>query len=119
MRVFYDLNNITRAVAVSFLGPSVTTTSFLNPGYRIYTVDGAYDESTWQVLDFETKFMNLTEANMYGSPKWKLEYSAKVYNKQQNLNSNKLSLMLKFVFRMLTIWKICFHRTGAMRLPMV
>ena len=64
---------------MSYLGPSVTTTSFLNPGYRIYTIDGDYEESTWQILDFETKFMNLTEANLYGNPKWTLEYSAKVF----------------------------------------
>ena len=29
-----------------FIGPSVTTYTGLNPGFRIYTVDGDYDKST-------------------------------------------------------------------------
>ena len=32
---------------VSFIGPSVTTFGNLNPGYRIYTVDGLYSNSTF------------------------------------------------------------------------
>ena len=78
MRVNYDLNNITRATNIAYLGPSVTPESFLNPGYRIYTVDGNYKGSTWQILDYDTMFLNLTEANLYGTPKWRVEYSAKV-----------------------------------------
>lgn len=37
-------------VLVSYIGPSVTTyvgDKGLNPGYRIYTVDGDYANSTW------------------------------------------------------------------------
>ena len=29
-----------------FIGPSVTTYTGLNPGFRIYTVDGDYDKSS-------------------------------------------------------------------------
>ncbi len=76
-RIFYDLKNVTRAVAVSYLGPSVTTAFNLNPGYRIYIADGQRDETTWTILDHETKFLNLTETNLYGSPKWRTEYTAR------------------------------------------
>ena len=70
--------NVTRAVNIAYLGPSITTESFLNPGYRIYTVDGFYKTSSWQVLDFETKYLNLTEANIYNVTKWRTEYAARV-----------------------------------------
>lgn len=77
--MFYDLNNLTRAVGVAYISGSVTTYSYLNPSYRIYTVDGNYPQSSYQVLDHETYFMNLTEANLLGKPDWKKEYSAKVF----------------------------------------
>lgn len=77
-RIFYDLKNTTRAVGVSYLGPSVTTFSNLNPGYRIYTVDGVHKDSSFSILDHETIVMNLTEANIFDTPKWTPEYSAKV-----------------------------------------
>jgi sphingomyelin phosphodiesterase len=72
------LKNTSRAVSVSYLGPSVTTFNNLNPGYRIYTVDGVYNDSSFNILDHETIFMNLTEANLNDNPKWEKEYSAKV-----------------------------------------
>ena len=77
-KIYYDLKNVTRAVSIAYLGPSITTESFLNPGYRIYTVDGFYKTSSWQVLDFETKYLNLTEANIYNATKWRTEYAARV-----------------------------------------
>lgn len=35
-----------RPVSVTFIGPSVTTNYQINPGYRIYTVDGAHQNTT-------------------------------------------------------------------------
>ena len=35
-----------RPIGVAFIGPSVTTHTNLNPGYRIYTVDGARRHTT-------------------------------------------------------------------------
>lgn len=76
-RLFYDLHNHTRPIAVSYLGPSVTTGFKLNPAYRVYVVDGSYKESTFQILDHYTVYLNITEANSLNTPKWHLEYSAK------------------------------------------
>ena len=78
IEMFYDLDDPSRAVNVAYLANSVTTFANLNPGYRIYTIDGEYPGTSWQVLDFETYIMNLTEANASGQATWKLEYSAKV-----------------------------------------
>lgn len=75
--VFYDLNNTTRATNVLYIGGSVTTYSNLNPAYRIYTVDGNYSASSFRVLDHETHYLNITDANLTGNAVWKLEYSAK------------------------------------------
>ena len=60
------------------MGSSVTTYSYLNPGYRIYTVDGFYQNSSWQILDYDQRFLNLTEANLLNVTNWRPEYSAKV-----------------------------------------
>lgn len=78
IEMFYDLAEPSRAVSVAYLASSVTTFANLSPSYRIYTVDGDYAGTSWQVLDFETYYLNLTEANASGQATWKLEYSAKV-----------------------------------------
>ena len=83
--LFYDLQNISRAVNVAYLGPSVTTLSFLNPSYRIYEVDGNYDQASWQILDYTTMYLNLTETNIYNQTKWKKEYSAREEFNLENL----------------------------------
>jgi sphingomyelin phosphodiesterase len=77
IRLFFDPDNTTRAVSVMYLGPGTTTTTLLNPGYRIYTLDGNYDESSWQIIDHETRFLNITEANALNKTRWQFEYSAK------------------------------------------
>lgn len=76
--MFYDLNNRTRPVSIAYVTGSITTYNNDNPNYRIYSVDGDHEDSTWHVLDHETYFMNLTEANISNEPKWQLEYTAKV-----------------------------------------
>jgi sphingomyelin phosphodiesterase len=77
--MFYDLQNLTRAVSVAYIAGSITTFNQGNPNYRIYTVDGVYANSSYQVLDHDSYFMNLTEANLnMKEPNWKKEYSAKV-----------------------------------------
>lgn len=48
--VFYDVINRTRPVGVAYIPGSVTTYSFLNPGFRIYEVDGNYEGSSWVSL---------------------------------------------------------------------
>ena len=46
--MYYDeTSNFTRPVSVGYISPSVTPYGMLNPGYRIYTVDGIYNDSTF------------------------------------------------------------------------
>lgn len=81
-----------RAVSISYIGPSVSPYTNLNPGYRIYYVDGDHDHTTrvsfnfknknnygdfQLVVDHETWVMNLKEANLYDYPIWYKMYSAR------------------------------------------
>ncbi|XP_004076363.2 sphingomyelin phosphodiesterase [Oryzias latipes] len=82
-QMFYDEETMTRAVGVAFVAPSVTTYVNLNPGYRVYIVDGNYKGSSRLVLDHATYILNLTEVNrpeVLGNPvkdpKWTLLYRA-------------------------------------------
>ena len=44
--LFYDTENLGRAVSIAYIGPSVTPYADLNPGYRIYYVDGDHEDTT-------------------------------------------------------------------------
>uniref|UniRef100_UPI00359018B4 sphingomyelin phosphodiesterase isoform X2 n=1 Tax=Myxine glutinosa TaxID=7769 RepID=UPI00359018B4 len=78
--VFYDEQTLKRPLGIAFLAPSVTTFYDLNPGYRVYEVDGDRPDSSRMVLDHHTFFLNLSEANASGGksqPTWRLLYSAR------------------------------------------
>ncbi|KAI6204931.1 Sphingomyelin phosphodiesterase [Aphelenchoides besseyi] len=66
-----------RPVGVLFSAPSVTTFENLNPSYRVYYIDGNYDQSTYEILDFDTYFLNLSRPQSYPDPEWQFLYSAR------------------------------------------
>lgn len=105
-QMFYDEATMSRPLGVAFIAPSVTTYINLNPGYRVYYVDGNYKGSSRFVLDHETYILNLTEAN--GSPgepggpeqdpKWTLLYRAtEAYGLPSLFPSDCEGLMQKFL----------------------
>ncbi|XP_049295450.1 sphingomyelin phosphodiesterase isoform X1 [Anopheles funestus] len=75
--VFYDPHDLSRATSIAYIGPSVTPYNDLNPGYRIYYIDGDHDETTRLVVDHESWIMNLKEANLYDYPIWYKLYSTR------------------------------------------
>ncbi|CAF0747954.1 unnamed protein product [Brachionus calyciflorus] len=77
--LFYDLDDKKRPVGIAYMTGSVSTYTFQNPAYRIFTIDGFYKNSTFQIMDHETMFLNISETNMKPNetPIWKKEYSAK------------------------------------------
>ncbi|KAK3926133.1 Sphingomyelin phosphodiesterase [Frankliniella fusca] len=75
--LFYDTEDLGRAVSIAYIGPSVTPYYDLNPGYRIYYVDGDHKDTTRAVVDHETWVMNLKDANVYDYPLWYKEYSVR------------------------------------------
>ncbi|KAK0079856.1 hypothetical protein PV325_000728, partial [Microctonus aethiopoides] len=77
-QVFYDTKNLERALSIAYVGPSVSPYYDLNPGYRIYYVDGDHPETTRMVVDHETWIMNLQEANRNNNyPIWQKLYNAR------------------------------------------
>jgi len=78
-QVYYDETG-TRATNVGFISPSVTPYYWLNPGYRLYTVDAGHPEESFRVIDTETFVFDLTAANeggRAGEPAWYRLYSAR------------------------------------------
>ncbi|XP_077155095.1 sphingomyelin phosphodiesterase isoform X1 [Ranitomeya variabilis] len=97
--IFYDEETLSRPLSVAFIAPSVTTFINLNPGFRVYLVDGEYPHSSHVVLDHETYILNLTEANRKPSvtPQWTLLYSAlNTYNLKSSYPSDWDQLVQRF-----------------------
>ncbi|KAF8966369.1 hypothetical protein BGZ46_000380 [Entomortierella lignicola] len=65
------------AISTSWIGPSVTPYTDLNPSFRIYKVD----TKSWNVFDSQTYIANLDQAAKWdatgATPNWHLEYSAR------------------------------------------
>ncbi|XP_072515418.1 sphingomyelin phosphodiesterase [Salminus brasiliensis] len=107
-QMFYDEETMTRPVGVAYIAPSVTTYINLNPGYRVYYVDGNYPGSSRFVLDYDTFILNLTLANGYQDevtglakpepdPAWSLLYRAsKAYGMPTLFPSNWDALIKDF-----------------------
>ncbi|CAL4147603.1 unnamed protein product, partial [Meganyctiphanes norvegica] len=85
--LFFDSREPHRATSIAYIAPSVTTYVGLNPGYRIYTIEGDYEDSRKMVLDHATWVMDLNTANnRNSSPKWYHLYSAKADYNMGNLS---------------------------------
>ena len=69
---------LTPLCSIMYVGPGVTTYQGLNLGFRFYTVDGDYNDSTHAVLDHEVYILDMGQANRDNNPHWVWEYSAKV-----------------------------------------
>lgn len=74
--IVYDDVNTTVPISFSNIGPSATTYSNLNPAFRVYTIDGDYNGSSFAVLDYDEYYMDVAQANTDGTPTWTKLYSA-------------------------------------------
>ncbi|XP_041480574.1 sphingomyelin phosphodiesterase-like isoform X3 [Lytechinus variegatus] len=78
--LFYENVKTRRPINVVYVGGAITPDTQY-PGYRVYTIDGSYANSTLAVLDHDNYYLNLTEANLTNKPVWRMEYQAKnAYN---------------------------------------
>lgn len=61
-------------IGIQYIGPSITPFTENNPAYRIY-----HQDKTGNILDSETYYFNLTEANATPTsvPKWRYSYSTR------------------------------------------
>ncbi|GMS90922.1 hypothetical protein PENTCL1PPCAC_13097, partial [Pristionchus entomophagus] len=78
-QVYYeDSNPKGRPTHFNFITPSITTQLYVNPAYRIYSIDGGYEGASYTVLDAETYTTDLDEANAKDQePEFFLEYTTK------------------------------------------
>ena len=104
-KLFYGVNDdgkgsgvIGVPAGVMYLAPSVTpwkTTlngvSANNPSIRLYE----YDATTGAVVNIQQYYMNLTEANVDGTAKWELEYSATAAYGLHNVNSSSIGSLVE------------------------
>jgi len=98
---FFDKVDKSRAYSVGYIAPSLTTFETGKPAFREYIVDGVYDNSTFQVLDYRTYHMDLDEANKNPrddyDPEWTVTESVK---RMFNLASLAPSEWAKFATRL-------------------
>jgi sphingomyelin phosphodiesterase len=80
----------TSPLMVGFIGPSITPLSGNNTGWRVYHVDA----KTFSVVGAQTYFTNVSAANSWTAPEWKLEYDTRttydpngVWGKSNPLNT--------------------------------
>ncbi|XP_037087117.1 sphingomyelin phosphodiesterase-like [Pollicipes pollicipes] len=108
-----------RPFSVSYVSPSLTPWKNVNPGYRIYTIDGARgNHSSWEVVDYERWTADLADANREPAegPRWRRQASAARRYRLQNLSPRRWSRMVN---KMLLTGKMFnrYHRdqSGAAR----
>ncbi|XP_058792039.1 sphingomyelin phosphodiesterase-like [Phymastichus coffea] len=75
--VFYDTKNFKRPLNVGYIAPSITPWENVNPGYRIYYVEGDHPNTTRSIIDHETWKIDLTDANRLEYPIWYRAYTAR------------------------------------------
>lgn len=66
-----------RPTSIGYIGPSVTTFGGVNPSYRVYSMATNQTDWPYTIVDTETYFLNLTQANTdpNGVTKWSNSYS--------------------------------------------
>jgi len=75
--MFYENGAVIDPTHVAYIGPSVTPIDGRWPAFRIYTIDGNYQGSSYRVLDHETYVLDLDKANANDDLTWAFEYKAK------------------------------------------
>ncbi|XP_072399673.1 sphingomyelin phosphodiesterase 1-like [Diabrotica undecimpunctata] len=105
LKIFYD--TFKTPINVAFNGASLTPYKNNNPSYKIVHVH----PDTMDIVDIETYYFNLTEANLNPnrSPKWKKLYSMKEAYGLPDLSPKSLDVLVDALFTNTTLmdnyWK--------------
>lgn len=75
-RLMYSLKRPDDPISIQYIGPSITPFTENNPAYRVY-----HQDKSGFLLDSETYFFNLTEANEAPSsePNWQFSYRTRTH----------------------------------------
>ena len=75
----------TSPLNVAFVGPSIVPITGNNAGWRVYQVDA----KTFNVLDHQTYFANISQSHYWTDPVWNFEYDARtIYDPLQKWGAN-------------------------------
>ena len=112
--VFYNTTSGV-PINVGYLGPSLTPHHGLNPAYRIYLTDTKREEASTAVLDHQTYYFNLTEANNNSNTNrsrlnFRLEYSALSSLGLKDLSPESWSLYVETLATNDTEWRTFYER---------
>ena len=93
-------SNKSEPIGVGYIAPSLTPHDGMNPGYRIYLTDGHSPDATHLILDHQTYYFDLHQANTNNkSIDYKLEYTAKDSLNMTDMSPHSWS---QYVSRLLT-----------------
>uniref|UniRef100_A0A1B0CTP1 Sphingomyelin phosphodiesterase n=1 Tax=Lutzomyia longipalpis TaxID=7200 RepID=A0A1B0CTP1_LUTLO len=104
--VFYSKSDPSKALNVAWNGGSATTFAYFNSNFRLYYAD----LDTFEVLDYDTWWYNLTEANLTPDkkPTWQSYSFAKEYGLQSLSPANLDKLIKDFAHnrdKLFSYWK--------------
>ncbi|KAI9834412.1 MAG: hypothetical protein M1819_003023 [Sarea resinae] len=63
----------TAPLTVGYIGPSITPLTGNNAGWQLYTIDS----KTFEVVDIQTYFANVSASNTWTTPVWEFEYDTR------------------------------------------
>ncbi|GMR37060.1 hypothetical protein PMAYCL1PPCAC_07255 [Pristionchus mayeri] len=100
--MFYeDMNDISsEPIGVAYVSPSASTFDYLNPGYRIYTVDA---ENTFRIIEHDNYFADLSIADENTEPEWKFLYSARQEYNMTDLSPKSWNTVVDNIFNNATL----------------
>uniref|UniRef100_A0A6P7FLT4 Sphingomyelin phosphodiesterase 1-like n=1 Tax=Diabrotica virgifera virgifera TaxID=50390 RepID=A0A6P7FLT4_DIAVI len=105
LKIFYDKHN--KPINMAFNGASLTPYVKYNPNYKVMTVDPL----NFDILEIETYYFNLTEANLRPdtSPAWKKLYSMKKDYNLPDLSPTSFDVLADKLFNDTNLAKLYFE----------
>ncbi|KAL7639245.1 UNVERIFIED_CONTAM: hypothetical protein RMT77_009733 [Armadillidium vulgare] len=95
--LYFDPQNSSRVYEVAYIAQSQTTFVDLNPGFKIYTIEGDFNGTRYRVIDHENWYLDLDQSNSINDSVILPLYSAK---KDYNLPDLSPQSWLDLVYRM-------------------
>ncbi|RXG56367.1 Sphingomyelin phosphodiesterase [Armadillidium vulgare] len=62
-QLYFDPQNSSRVYEIAYIAQSQTTFVDLNPGFKIYTIEGDFNGTRYRVIDHENWYLDLEQSN--------------------------------------------------------
>jgi len=93
--LFYDIQTSKIPNNIAYIAPSVTTFNYMNPGFRTYDIDGGNEDSTWNVVNHDTYYADISQTDDTHPPQWTHEYNAKTAYGMKDLSPEEWHNLLE------------------------